>query len=189
MHMKTTLLISLMLIIGNSLFSQDFTPYRVSDKTDRELKKEKKAQEAEDGYNRICALIDSMHYVLEANRLSNKYGQSIMVSSSLNYISVDSVNTVIQTGNNAGMGYNGVGGVTAVGKPTKYEVVRNAKNRTIMIRMDVFTGIGIYNIVMDVNSSGHASAILTGLGSGRLTYYGEIVPRRKSRIFKGMTSY
>jgi hypothetical protein len=187
--MKTKIWILILLLSGSKLIAQDFTPYRVSDKSDRELRKEKRAEEAEVNYKKINILVDTRRFVLEADHLSNRYGQNLFVASGLNFIAVDSLQTVIQTGNNNGIGYNGVGGVTASGNQTKYVVTRDDKKKRIMIRMDVLTGIGIYNIVMDISPSGYATAVLTGLGPGRLTFYGSLVPRNKSRVFKGSNTY
>lgn len=134
-------------------------------------------------------MIDSMDFVLEAYYLSNRYGQRVPVSSNINFIKVDSMNTVIQTGREASVGSNGVGGVTAEGNITKWKVDKDPKHKTFFVNMDVMTSVGMYSVALNVSSSGRATARLTGLWPGELNWEGQIVPIEHSRTYKGRTSY
>jgi hypothetical protein len=98
---------------------------------------------------------------------------------------LDSVEAVIQTGNNFAVGRNGVGGTTATGKVTKMVINKNDKKKTLSVRLDVATTIGYFNIFMDITSSGYATATLSGMSAGKLIYYGKIIPLEDSFSYKG----
>lgn len=152
------------------------------EKTDKKAELEKKFRQMEQ-------ILEKKTYVLEADYLSNQYGSRIPVTSTLNFIKVDSTESVIQIGSNSGVGYNGVGGVTAEGNITKYELKTNEKKKTFFIQMTVMTSIGTYDVHMSVTPNGYANATLSGLRRGRLNYSGSIVPLQATRTFEGTTSY
>ena len=180
--MKTAVIFILSVFLANGLMAQD-------NLSEKQLKKQaKKARQdsidrAE--YQLTKNMIDSMGFVLEAYYLANRTGSRIPVNSTLNFIKVDSSQTIIQTGRNTGMGSNGVGGVTAEGKITNWKVNKDDKHKSFYISMEVMTNIGIYSVFMDVTSSGRATARLTGLWPGQLNWDGQLVSLNKSRTFKG----
>jgi hypothetical protein len=135
------------------------------------------------------SMLEQKNFVLEADYLGNKYGDRVPVSSTLNFISVDSTNSVLQIGRNTGMGYNGVGGVTAEGNITRYQVQTDKKHNSFYVSFSVTTAIGNYDINMSVGSDGYASAVLTGIGSGQLVYTGYLVPLEDSSVYKGYNTY
>jgi hypothetical protein len=95
------------------------------------------------------------------------------------------LHAIIQTGNNAGIGYNGVGGTTAEGSVRQWKVIKNEKHKSFNISMEITTSIGMYSIYINVTSSGAANARLTGLTPGELNWIGRLVPLKKSRVYKG----
>lgn len=160
------------------------------DTTNKTLSKaDLKKIELEKDYDSTLQLLADRNFVLEANFLSNLYGRRIYVNSNLNFIRVDSSYAVIQIGSNNGIGFNGVGGVTAEGNITRWKLITNEKNKTFYLSISVMTSIGIYDIDMNINADGSAVANLTGLQHGRLTYEGELVPGQESRVYKGSTTY
>lgn len=172
----------LTLFLASSLSAQEDTKSKQAQKEDKKIKRDS-IENSE--YQLTKNMIDSMNFVLEANYLSNQYGRRIPVTSSLNFIMVDSTNAVLQTGRNNGIGYNGVGGVTAEGNISNWKVKKDEKHKSFFIQMDVMSNIGIYTVFMDVYSSGKATARLSGLGPGELIWDGYIVPNEETRTFKG----
>jgi hypothetical protein len=156
-----------------------------------DLKQEKpdKKSEVEKKFKRMEQILGNREFVLEADYLSNQYGSRIPVTSTLNFIKVDSTDGVIQIGSNSGMGYNGVGGVTADGNITKYNLDINEKRKTFFIQMTIMTSIGTYDVSMSVSPDGYANATLSGMRRGRLNYSGNVVPLQATRTFEGTTSY
>lgn len=155
----------------------------------REERKQSKKEKIERQYKATKHILENKEFVLEANFLGNRYGQRINVTSTLNFILVDSTNAVIQIGSQTGAGYNGVGGITTEGQVTEYELTKNDKKNNFSLTMNVMTNIGIYDIFMNISADGHASARLSGLRGGQLTYTGRIVPENESYVYQGTTSY
>jgi len=148
-------------------------------------RKEKREAKTEKEYQLIKELLQNKSFVLEANTLQDKRGRRIIVSKELNFVSVDSTEAVIQIGSNYRVGPNGVGGVTAKGRITNWEVKENQKSNRFDVRMNVMSQIGIYDVYFSVSSSGKAMAHLTGLTSGHLVFDGDIVPCSESSVYEG----
>ncbi len=180
--MKTIVIFILSVFLANGLMAQD-------NLSEKQLKKQaKKARQdsidhAE--YQLTKNMIDSMSFVLEAYYLYGRSGVRVPVTSSLNFIKVDSSQTVIQTGRNVGVGSNGVGGVTAEGRITNWKVNKDDKHKSYYVAFDVMTNVGMYSVFMDVTSSGRATARLSGLWPGQLNWDGQLIPLSKSRTYKG----
>ncbi len=133
----------------------------------------------------LDSLLNSRSFVLEADYLQDGYGYRAYVLSSLNFISVNDSKGVLQTGSYTGRGYNGVGGVTANGNIGKWKIHKDMKKLTYSLEFSLLTNIGHYDIFLTVTSSNHATATITGLGPGRLTWEGHLTTKDNARIFKG----
>jgi hypothetical protein len=137
-------------------------------------------------YRLTSNLIDSMNFVLQADLMTYGAGQPrISVNKSLNFILVDSLWAVLQTGKNDGMGGNGVGGSTVEGKITSWKVNKDEKHMSFMITMDVSSKTGVYTIFIDIIASGKATARLRTNASSQVIWEGSIVPNEKSIAYKG----
>jgi hypothetical protein len=156
--------------------------------TRQELKEVRKAQ-METNYYILDTLLNAKTFVLEADYLESRYGDRVSVLSDLNFIKVNESDGVLQTGSSFNPGYNGVGGVTAEGKTGSWKITKNPKKLTYVVRFSLFSNIGHYDVLMYVSSNTRATATITGLGPGRLTWEGHLVPLNNSRVFKGQTSF
>jgi hypothetical protein len=182
--MRTQIISLLILFLAINISAQE----NLSRKESRMAKKQKKEAAAQASYDSLFQVINSKQFVLEANYLDNLKGRRSVVLPTLNFIKVDSAtNSVIQIGSNRGLGYNGVGGVTAEGRLTRYEVSRNDKKKTIHVSMSLISNIGLYDILLDVDAENRAVAVVTGLERGRLQYEGNIVPLEESSVYQGHT--
>ena len=169
-------------VFSGSIYSQDI----IQDKATR---KQEKKEEIQRNFAHMRTLLESKRFVLEADWLGNQYGDRIPVTSTINFIMVDSSDAVVQVGSNYGLGYNGVGGITADGPMTTWELDTNAKKNSFYLRMNIMSKIGAYDISMNVTADGYATATLTGLRRGKLIYTGSIVPIQKSYVYQGSSSY
>ena len=185
--MKTLLITVAVLFLVTGLPAQEIKKDTISRKEAKKLKKMKKEAELKASYDSISQVIDSRQFVLEADFLDNLRGHRIYVLSTLNFVAVDTSYGVLQIGSNRGMGYNGVGGVTAEGKITKWKVEKNDAKQTIFIEMSIMTNIGIYDAFLNIDAEGKATAVISGLRPGHLEFDGRIVPLDESTIFKGRT--
>ena len=170
--MKRLVLLFALIISTSFLYAQG------NDENSAQTKKEKREAELEKKFQLTKQMLDKKDFVLETNFLQDRYGFRVPVVSMINFVSVDSTEAIIQIGSNSRIGPNGVGGVTAKGNITKWELTENDKNKT-------FTPIGIYDLFFDIGASGQSTALLTGLTSGQLTFDGNLVPQAKSSVFVG----
>jgi hypothetical protein len=98
---------------------------------------------------------------------------------------VDSVRGVIQVGNDAGMGSNGLGGTTVEGSIMRWELKKDTRRKNFTVSYTVMSAIGTYDVIMYVSPGGYASSRVSGNWSGSITFDGNIVHRSRSRVFKG----
>ena len=182
-----TFLIAFVFVLGT--YSQDEVQ-QLSQKEIKKLQKEqKKAQRAADE-ERMAEVTNFMvhqqQFVLEADFLSDKYGQRVSVTPTINFVLVDSLVGTVQFGSAQQIGYNGVGGITVDGRVTKYEYsMIGKKEDSYSIRLILMSSLGTYDITLMVNSQGYTDAQIRGNWSGQLNYHGKLVPLTLSRVYKG----
>ncbi|MGW8316776.1 MAG: DUF4251 domain-containing protein [Bacteroidales bacterium] len=186
--MRQILLIGLALLIAIPAFSQELSK-KEQRKLDKELKKEQLAKENEMQAALVKMMVEHKRFVLEANQLRDKRGNMVNVSSNLNFVAVDSISGVLQIGNNAYVGLNGVGGITEEGSVSGYEYSLNEKNGSYNVKYFLRSPGGTYDVQMVVHSSGRADATISSTWPGRLTYSGFLIPPGASRVWKGTTRY
>ncbi len=123
-EMKTLLTLLIAFIMVLAAYSQDEVQ-QLSKKEIKKLQKEQanadKAVEAERMAEVTRFMVEQQQFVLEADYLSDKYGQRVSVMPTINFVMVDSLAGSVQFGSAQNLGYNGVGGVTIDGRITKYE--------------------------------------------------------------------
>lgn len=187
-------IIIFILVSNNTLLSQDGKASKADIKEQKAYEKQKKNEERELERQQNIQITSNMirlqRFVLEADYLSNKYGNKVPVSPTINFIMVDSLNATMQIGSAYSFGYNGVGGETVDGRITKYEYDFVGKKKdSYNISMNFMSSMGMYDIHLMVNSDGHADATIRGNWSGQLNYYGRLVPLGVSKVYKGMSRY
>jgi Domain of unknown function (DUF4251) len=191
--MKALFGFSVFIILTATVFSQEEETISKSElkKLAKEDKKAKKALEEE----QIAKLTDSMlvnkKFVLEADYISDGKGQRIPVSSTINFVVVDSLECILQIGSPGGIGWNGVGGVTVEGNISKYDlrIKEGKKGKSYYIMIVIMSSQGIYDISFQVSQSGYTDATVRSTTSGQLVYSGKLVEINKSRVYKGTPRY
>lgn len=179
--MKKIVLFLGLIISASLLFAQG------NDENPALTKKQKRAAEFEKQYQATKSMLENKNFVLESDYLQDRWGNRIPVSSNINFVAVDSALAIIQIGSNFRIGPNGVGGITAKGRISNWELVAEEKTKSFDLRMTVMTPIGIYDLIFFVSGSGGATASLTGLRAGRLTFDGDLVPWEDSSVFVGQS--
>lgn len=162
---------------------------RDNDKKTREERKQERQEKQRMQFELTKRILENKAYILEAHTLNNRYGSSIPVSSMVNFIGVDSTRAVIQTGSPHRVGYNGLGGLTAEGRMTDYELIVDEKKKTFRVNLSVTTTIGMYDVQMYIDASGDASATLYGMRGRSITYRGDIVPTVNSIVYEGVSGF
>ena len=189
--MKKYMLILGVLFITYTVYSQDDTVSQVMTKQEqKQLAKEKRQAERLADEQQAKEATDQMmqqrQFVLEADYLSGRTGQRVPVTSTLNFIRVDSTEAVLQLGSASGMGYNGVGGITVDGNITKYDMTKKEgkKGTTYNLTLYIMSNIGTYDVQFWISPNGQADATVRSTTRGSLTYSGRLVPLDESRVYK-----
>lgn len=154
-------------------------------KLSRQEKKEIRKAQLDQNFYILDSLLNVRSFVLEADYLQDGFGRRVPVTSTLNFIKVNADEGVLQTGTYAGMGYNGVGGVTASGTIGSWKVTSDPRKLTYTLYFNIQTNIGHYDVFLTVNADNNATATITGLGPGKLTWDGHLETVNNSRVFKG----
>ena len=177
--MKKLVLILVLSLSTSFVFAQE------ANQNSSLTKKEKRKAELERQYRLTKKMVENRNFVLETDFLQNRYGYRVSVSPNINFVKVDSNMAVIQIGSNNRIGPNGVGGVTAKGRITKWEVTQNKKHKTYNVKMFVMTPVGMYDLYLSIRPDGHATARLNGNRGGKLTFDGDMVPTDNSIAYEG----
>ena len=133
------------------------------------------------------AALRNQDFVLEADNVQFRNGNTVFVNSSTNFISVKGNRAVVQISpSNYYSGPNGLGGVTVDGYVSELQVKTDSKGR-ITYSMNV-TGIGInaqVEIYMYPNSSQATATVYPNFNSNTVWLQGTIVPYENSNVVEG----
>jgi len=183
--MKRVLVFVLAMLLILPAFTQELSKKELK-QLNKELKKEQQAEEAAHKAAVVDAMVFYQRFVLEANTLKDKHGNSAQVSSNINFIASDSISGVIQVGSNTYIGRNGVGGVTVEGSIADYKYKKNKKNGSYYITYYLRTPVGSYDVRITAYADGRADADVSSTTWGdKIRYSGYLVPTRTSKVYKG----
>jgi len=183
--MKRVIIIVFAALLTLPAFTQELSK-KEQKKLEKELKKEQKAEEAAQQAAVVNAMVLYQRFVLEANTLKDKRGNSLQVSSNINFIAADSLTGVIQVGSNTYIGRNGVGGVTVEGSISNYKFTQHEKSGSYNISYFLRTPVGSYDVRITVFPDGRADADVSSSTWGdKLRYSGYLVPPAMSKVYKG----
>lgn len=174
-----------MLCLGLMVFSINAQEKTKKQKLTRAEKRELRQQQEEATKQVVASIIEARQFVLEANVIKNKRGDSFPVNSSINFVKVDSAIAIFQFGSAHTIGINGVGGVTVEGRINTFEVHKREKSGSYYIRIGIAAPSGFYDIQLSISSVGTTEAQVTALSNNRINYSGKIVPISQSHIYKG----
>ena len=203
--MKKVLLTLTVIVAGLSLTAHDINAQDNSRSTRRQQEMEKWHKEMEEFRARseqrreLNALADSIagvqaaaavknrDFVLEADQVTFKNGNTVFVNSSTTFISVKGNRAVVQISpSNFAAGPNGVGGVTVDGSISGMQVMVDKKGRTTL-SFNVM-GIGInaqIEVYMTPGTNRASATIYPNFNSNTVWIEGDIVPYENSDIFEG----
>ena len=205
--MKKVLLTLAVIVAGLSVTALDINAQNKSGKTKFQQEMQKWHQDMEEFKARsaerreINELTDSIagvqaaaavlnrDFVLEADQVTFKNGNTVFVNSSTTFISVKGNRAVVQISpSNFSSGPNGVGGVTVDGSIPGMQRMVDKKGRTTL-SFNVM-GIGInaqIEIYMTPGTNRASATIYPNFNSNTVWIEGEIVPYENSDVFEGMS--
>jgi hypothetical protein len=176
--------IVMFLVNTNYIFAQE--EKKLSKKERKELKKQQQIEKKQ----AIMALLDSKSWVIEAHTVFDRYNQSYQLNPSINFVGIKDDEGALQLGFNGLIGWNGVGGITVDGSVTKYEIKEGKADTgpTVNLRFQG-RGIGSATINLTINTSGQATARVSGDFGDRITFSGMIKSLEESNVYKGQSLF
>lgn len=185
--MRRVIIIIIAALVSLPAFAQELSK-REQRQLEKELKKEVQATEAAEKAEIVTAMVEFQRFVLEANTLRDRRGNSLPVASNINFISADSLSGVIQVGSLTYISQNGVGGITVEGDISNYKYTRHERSGSYNITYILRTPVGSYDVQISARSDGRADAMVRSTTWGdQLRYSGYLVPLGLSRVYKGMS--
>jgi len=178
--------ISFILFFSSTFLTQAQNEKKLSRKERKELKKQQRAEQKE----ALLQLLNSKAWVIEAHTVFDRYNNSFQLNPTINFVGVKGDEGAIQLGFNGLIGWNGVGGVTIDGNVTKYEIKegKDKSSPSVNLRFQG-RGVGSATINITVNSSGQATARVSGDFGDRITFSGNIISLDNSTVYKGQSLF
>lgn len=193
--MKKIITLSILILastIGGNLYAQENKGE--NHQQEKATKEEKKAREkAEEkaqnelAYQKAVQALNDRKFVLEADKVTFKRGETAFVTSNTNFILMDDNHSTVQVAfNTAIAGPNGIGGVTVDGNVSDVKS-RTDKKGNIRFSFNVQgTGISAQVFINLTNGSNNANVtIYPNFNSQTLSLSGRLIPRDESSVFKG----
>ncbi len=177
-------LLALLIVSVPALAQNDTGKDRKAERKERRLAKqaEKKA-EMEQLYN----LVTNKSFVIDADFLYDRYNRQ-RIATNHNYVAIQGDRIVLQTASPMGFGYNGMGGVTVVGKILDYEIKKDRKGQSIFVTAQMtsdYAGPG--TVFIRINGKDNASARFYGPWGRGIEFSGNVEIPEKSFRYQGQT--
>lgn len=182
----------LLVLLTSALAAGAQTERRIYTKAEQESAQkreiEKRLEAIQDS---ICSeeafnALEQLDFVLEANRLSFKRGETAYVTSNTNFVSLSDDKAVIQIAPFHGGGPNGVGGITLEGRASHIKLKTDKKGNVTLTMSVSGTGLSAtVDISLPKNSYMASVTVNPNFHSNRVTLYGILLPTSKSNVFKG----
>ena len=167
-----------------------FAQTKAERKEAKKAKKEAKLKEDLSKAEVFLTIVESQRFVLEANTLFDRSGQSYNLSSSINFVGFDGENSTIQLAFEQLVGWNGVGGVTIDGKISQMKVKQKDGSATFSVDARVMNkGGGMVTMIFRVSSNGSARVDMSGSFGERISFQGNIVPLSQTAVYKGTPTF
>ena len=185
-------LVAMMAMAGTNAYAQQNNVNNKSEqkaRRDAERARQKAEAETLDSlmFRSALAALKGQQFVLEADRVIFKRGETAYVSSNTNFVLMNGDESTVQIAfNTPAAGPNGIGGITVDGSVSGFEI-KTGKKGDISCNFSV-QGVGISALVYLHMSKGSNDATVTitpNFNSNKLTLTGKIVPLEQSSIFKG----
>ena len=205
--MKKVLQTLMVIVAGLSLAALDMTAQNTPAQIRRQQEMQKWHQEMEEFKARseqrreineltdsiagvqAAAAVKNQDFVLEADQVTFKNGNTVFVNSSTTFVSVKGNRAVVQISpSNFSAGPNGVGGVTVDGTVSGMQRMIDRKGNTT-VSFNVM-GIGInaqIEIYMTQGTNRASATIYPNFNSNTVWIEGESVPYANSDVFEGMS--
>lgn len=152
-------------------------------------KEQKKQIEAiQDSIDNAMAVqaLETLDFVMEADQLVFKRGETAFVTSSTNFIQLSDDKATVQVAPFNGGGPNGIGGITLDGRASNIRIKNDNKSNTLFSMNVLGSGISAsIDIILYAGSNRASVTINPNFSSNRVTLNGRLLPTGQSNTFKG----
>lgn len=152
----------------------------------REIRRAQQRAESEARYQLALRAINEGTFVLEADRITFRRGQSVFVNSGTNFVMVNGQRATVQSAfNTVRPGPNGIGGITVVGNISN-PTVRISRRGNVTYTFGVQGAAISARIVVKMHRGNNRATaeVSPNFNSNRQTFSGIIVPLSQSRVFR-----
>lgn len=182
----TWFMMAILLASVTPLTAQERTTAKEKRKMTREERKLARQKEDEKLFQTAIDALKKQDFVLEAQTLTFKKGQTISVTPSTNFISMSGDRATVQVSFVTGRPLqNGLGGVTVEGKVSDIKMSTDKKGRVSYSFYVQGLGISAYVNISLVGNNKASATILPSFHSNTLILNGNLVPSEKSNTFEG----
>lgn len=189
--MKKLIAMAAFLLLGvmtNSIFAQETKAERKAARdAKRAQMKAEEAAEAKISYEEAVEALKNRQFVLEADQVQFRNGQTAYVNTNTNFVLVNEERGTVQVAfNTVYPGPNGIGGVTVDGSIGDFEMNTDKKGN-VYCNFSI-QGIGISAQIFINLTDGGNNAIVNispNFNGNNMTLMGNLVPLDQSNIYKG----
>ena len=157
-------------------------------KAAQEQKEQKKMEEIQDSIHHVEAVnsLEKLDFVVEADRLIFKRGETAYVTPNTNFISLSDDQAVVQIAPFNSGGPNGVGGITLEGRASNIKMQTDKKGNITFSMSVIGNGISA-SISISLPQGGHRATVTVNpnFSSNRITLSGYLIPKAYSTVFQG----
>lgn len=149
---------------------------------------EKELQQRQDSMDYVQALasLEKLDFVVEADKLVFKRGDSAFVNSTTNFVSLSNSRAVVQIAPFTGGGPNGIGGITLEGQASNIKIRTDRKGNTYFTYNVMGAALSASVSISLPKGSNYASVSVDPTFSGNhITFYGRLLPSKRSKAFEG----
>ncbi|MGM9804230.1 MAG: DUF4251 domain-containing protein [Muribaculaceae bacterium] len=182
----------LVVLLASAVAAVAQTERRIYTKAEQESSQkrdeEKRIEAIQDSIRAAAAYasLEQLDFVVEANRISFKRGETAYVTSMTNFVSLCDDKAVIQIAPFHSGGPNGVGGITLEGRAYNIKLSTDKKGNVTLSMSVSGTGLSAtVNVFLPQNGYMATVTVNPNFSSNRVTLYGVLVPSARSSVYKG----
>ncbi|MEQ8686012.1 MAG: DUF4251 domain-containing protein [Imperialibacter sp.] len=173
-----------LLILVVPAYSQTADDNEKLSKADR---KELKQLERDQEMNELKEVVNERSFLIDADFLLDRQSRQYMATAN-NFVSIEGDRVVMQTASPYGIGYNGIGGVTFVGRILDYKVNESKNGNNLFVTIQTSSvGYGNGTIFISIRGKENAVARFYGPWGRSLAFSGDVERHGGSFKYKGMS--
>ena len=178
-----------MLLAGFYCLSVAAQEEELSKKEQRKLakaeRKAKKKEEQNAAWAKVNSMVENKRWVLEANQLIGKQGQTVNLISNVNFVYIigDLGTVQLSFPNVSSPGFNNIGGITIEGKVTKYEYKKRGNGG--ILSATIFGSGASMDIIFTPDPFTARCEVRSSTTSKRITFTGVMKLPEESSVYKG----